>query len=145
MTIHGWVRVDGYTDIIQANIVRGRLEVEGIPAMLANEHTVTADWLYSQLLGGVSVMVPPQYLQAAREVIRQIDTGAFEEHEDNAIESHQDVCSKCKTPLRRNESVSWKFSLISSLLFFIPIPFRRHRFDCSECQKALSQSELLKS
>jgi Putative prokaryotic signal transducing protein len=134
--IRDWVRADSYTDTILANIVRGRLEAEGIPAMIANEHTVTVDWLYSQAIGGVRVMVPPQFLHEAREIIRQIDAGEFSDGNDDEalVSSSEERCLKCQKPLHRDEHLSWKVSLLTSLFFMLPMPFRKHRFYCPSCK-----------
>tara|TARA_R100001143_G_scaffold755_1_gene2242 strand:- start:4968 stop:5165 length:198 start_codon:yes stop_codon:yes gene_type:complete len=38
----------------EAHIARAKLESEGIPALVADEHTINMQWLYSNALGGVS-------------------------------------------------------------------------------------------
>jgi hypothetical protein len=133
--IHDWVRADSFTDMMQANIVRGRLEAEGIPSIIANEHTVTADWTHSLALGGVRVMVPPYHLQDAREVIKQIDAGEFMEDEEPEQITEEDQCPTCKNKLTRNEPMSWKVSILLGSLLMLPMPFRKYRYDCAYCKK----------
>ncbi len=129
---HDWISVDGFTDAIHADIVRGRLEAEGIPAQLANRHLVTADWTVSQALGGVRIMVPSDRVIEAREVIAQIDSGEFLET-DNEF-SQDDVCKKCSAALMRKTSNTWKIALFSiHLLLPLPLPFRKHYFYCPRC------------
>ena len=41
----------------EAHIARASLESAGIPAVLADEHTINTDWLYAQALGGVKLLV----------------------------------------------------------------------------------------
>jgi Putative prokaryotic signal transducing protein len=129
---HDWVSVDGFTDAIHADIVRGRLEAEGIPALLANRHLVTADWTVSQALGGVRIMVPPEHVLAAREIIAQIDAGEFLDTDEEF--SQDDVCETCNTLLVRKTSSTWKLALFSiHLLLPLPLPFRKHYFYCPQC------------
>ena len=54
---------------VSAHIARARLEAEGIPAFLADEHLVGVQWLYSDAVGGVKLNVPGPYAEAAREVV----------------------------------------------------------------------------
>ena len=43
---------------LEAQIARARLEAAGIPAFVADEHTINMQWLYSNALGGVRLQVP---------------------------------------------------------------------------------------
>lgn len=128
-----WVIVDNFIDVIHADIVRGRLEAEGIPAILGNRHLVTADWLYSQAMGGVQIMVPREEIDEAREIIAQIDNGEFSDaHEEF---KYSDTCDTCGAALMRKTAASWKFVLFSMhLLLPIPLPFRKNVFYCSQCK-----------
>lgn len=127
-----WVIVDGFIDLlIHAEIVRGRLEAEGIPAILGNRHLVTADWLYSQAMGGVRILVPPGYVVEAREVIAGIDAGEFLEMESEP--DRENACRVCGGVLAWKNAASWKFSMFISNLLMIPIPFRKNLFYCPRC------------
>lgn len=55
----------------EAHIVRAMLEAEGIPAIVADEHTINMDWLYSNALGGVKVQVPEAMLADAAEILKK--------------------------------------------------------------------------
>ncbi len=128
-----WVIVDGFIDVIHAEIVRGRLEVEGIRAILGNRHLASADWLYSQAMGGVQIMVPFEQLQVAREIIAQIDGGDYADADEEL--KQQDSCNTCGTTLLRKTAASWKFALFSlHLLLPIPLPFRKNVFYCPQCR-----------
>lgn len=129
---HDWVVIDGFIDVLQADIVRGRLEVEGIPAILGNRHLVTADWMYAQALGGVRILVPREFVSEAREIIADIDSGQF--LDADAELSKEDSCPDCGAKLARKTSGSWKFALFSlHLLLPIPLPFRKDVFYCPQC------------
>jgi hypothetical protein len=128
-----WVIVDNFIDVIHADIVRGRLEAEGIPAILGNRHLVSADWLYSQAMGGVQIMVPLEQIAEAREIIAQIDAGEFADAHEELTQ--QDCCDTCGTALLRKTAASWKLALFSlHLLLPIPLPFRKNVFYCPQCK-----------
>ncbi|MFZ0124881.1 MAG: DUF2007 domain-containing protein [Xanthobacteraceae bacterium] len=74
-------------DPTEAEMLRGRLEAEGVPAIVADTHTARVIPLYQVAIGGVRVLVPEAYLEKAREVLKadargdyaldeNIDTGA---------------------------------------------------------------------
>jgi hypothetical protein len=54
---------------MEAEIVRGRLEAEQIPAMLSYESVGQVYGLTMDGLGQVQVKVPEQYAELAREII----------------------------------------------------------------------------
>ncbi len=73
-----------YLSPVQASIVAGRLETKGIAVMLLDEHVVWNNQLQAQAVGGVKLLVKPQYLGAARSVLKEIRQGAYcpeKEHE----------------------------------------------------------------
>lgn len=51
------VTIASYENALEAEIVKGRLESEGIQAFLSNSHTVGMDWTLSQAVGGVVLSV----------------------------------------------------------------------------------------
>ena len=126
-----WVVVDNFIDVIHADIVRGRLEAEGIPAILGNRHLVTAEWMYSQAVGGVQIMVPRVQVDEAREIIALIDSGSFANIDEELIP--EDCCSICGTALVRKTSLSWKFALFIGHFLFLPLPFNKNKFYCPKC------------
>ena len=123
--------VDNFIDVIHADIVRGRLEAEGIPAILGNRHLVTAEWLYSQAMGGVQIMVPRDQVDEAREIIAQIDAGEFAGIDEELRQ--EDSCSTCGTALVRKTSLSWKLALFIGHFLFLPLPFNKNNFFCPQC------------
>ncbi len=63
--------------MIDAHIAKGRLQAEGIPAFLDNEHFVTADWFVNIVVGGVKLLIPPSYEAQAAGVLKGIRDGDF--------------------------------------------------------------------
>ncbi len=63
----------------EAHIARAKLDSEGIPAVLADEFTISMQWLYSNALGGVKVQVPPSCAERALEILAQDDSDLLED------------------------------------------------------------------
>ena len=60
-----------FDTIIDAHIAMGRLEAEGIPCSLMDEHLIQMDMLYSPALGGIKLQVEPSYIDQARQILAQ--------------------------------------------------------------------------
>ncbi|MDZ4299014.1 MAG: DUF2007 domain-containing protein [Moraxellaceae bacterium] len=63
------ITVARFSLAIEAHIARAKLESEGIPAFVADEHTVTAQWLYSNAIGGVRLQVPDSYVESSGKLM----------------------------------------------------------------------------
>jgi hypothetical protein len=128
-----WRIVDRYVNAIDAHIVRGRLEAEGIPAEVGNEHLVTQNWLWSQAVGGVVIRVPAGRLADAREVIAALDKGEYAQPSSDDT----DVCEHCGSSLVR-VGMTRELSLFSSFFIGLPLPFRRQIYRCPNCRVTLA-------
>src|SRR4051812_37295589 len=62
-------------DPIAAELVRGRLAADGIPATLGDAHLVQMSALWATALGGVRVMVPAAYAAQALRAVAAIEGG----------------------------------------------------------------------
>ena len=60
-----------YSNYIDANIIMGRLEEEGINCWLKDENTVTIDPILTNAVGGIKLMVPESQADRAFELLRQ--------------------------------------------------------------------------
>jgi hypothetical protein len=71
---------------LEAELLRGRLAADGIPAVLGDAHTVQTDTLLTTALGGVRIRVPSSFEAQARRTLADIESGSFmlEEGEDIA-------------------------------------------------------------
>jgi len=77
---------------IEAQIIKGRLENEGIPVLLSYDSSSLVFGLTVDGLGMVKIMVPERFAEQAREILR-VKYNEFEIGEDNqpeAGESEQD-------------------------------------------------------
>jgi len=62
-----------FTNYIDANIIAGRLEEEGINSWLKDEYTVTIDPFLTNAVGGIKLMVDERDFEKAVELLKQYD------------------------------------------------------------------------
>ena len=65
------VTVATFWNPVEAHVLVTRLEGAGIHAFLADEQTVTMDWLLANAIGGVKVQVAERDLERARQVLAE--------------------------------------------------------------------------
>jgi hypothetical protein len=56
-------------------ILKGRLETEGIPCYIYNEHIVSVDPFYAVAVGGVKIKIPAEFYRKALSVIESLKNG----------------------------------------------------------------------
>ncbi len=110
--------VGTYSQPYEAHIAQKRLRDAGIPAFLRNEHTISIDWLLSQALGGVKVMVPSDRAEEARQVLQSDGEVQLSSVLEDPI-----TCPACGSPdteptqVRKFHSV-WPFALSAVVFYF---------------------------
>lgn len=108
--------VASYLDPIEAHIVCGRLQAEGIDAIVSDDQTNLANWEWRQAIGGTRVRVAEDQFEAARALIAELDGGAF---------SLEPEAGGQPPPYR--ETPSSRLALLFGLLFGLPLPWRRRK------------------
>ncbi|PWI30524.1 hypothetical protein DI383_03480 [Flavobacteriaceae bacterium LYZ1037] len=116
----------------EAQIIKGRLEAEGIEVFLSDNLTIDTDPLVSNAIGGVKLKVLSHQSEDAKEILESIRKYSMDD-EGNSIS-----CPNC-----HNEKIEL-FSTIKdakSLIWFIfgvlfsGLPFyTRHKYRCETCQ-----------
>ncbi|MES2072138.1 MAG: DUF2007 domain-containing protein [Pseudomonadota bacterium] len=64
-----------YGSMLEAEILRARLEADGIPAIVVDGNLVQAYSLIAIAVGGVRVQVMAEYAARARELVKRLDDG----------------------------------------------------------------------
>ena len=111
-----------------AHFHRSRLELEGIPAFVGDEHLVSLGSFYSGPVGGVKLQVRDADVERALAVLREEPEG-LEVDEDEM----GPCCPRCGSLNVRREWPSCLATL--ALVLAVGIPFlRRHRgLTCMDC------------
>lgn len=72
-----WVQVASIQAEVQAELLRGLLEAQGIPVLLSREGAGRALGLTIGPLGEVNILVPGEFQAEAKKIIRQYEVGGF--------------------------------------------------------------------
>jgi len=114
----------------EAQIAKANLEVENIPAFIADEHTINMQWLYSNAMGGVRLQVPHIYADQARNIISQ-DLSHLVEAEVGKEEVRK--CQKCGGKTLFPYTKGKKPAFLMFFLLGFPLFFYRHGLRCRDC------------
>lgn len=122
-------------DPMEAHILRARLEAEGIPATVADDQHVTANWPLSVALGGARVQVPAEFEAQAEAVLRAYHDGDYEQALAEETGLPADACPACgstaidhRVPVRQKALAIGVF-LLGSATF----PTRSSAARCDGC------------
>ena len=81
MSEQNWVQVTTVQAEVQAELLRGLLEAQEIPVFLSVEGAGRALGLSYGPMGEVNILVPDKFQAEAINIIRQYDSGDFEDME----------------------------------------------------------------
>jgi DNA-directed RNA polymerase subunit RPC12/RpoP len=115
----------------EAQIIKGRLEAEGIQTFLADNHTIDTDPLVSNAIGGVKLKVRKEDEEKALQVLEDISKYSVDD------EGMKITCPKCageKVQLFTSvKSVkSFFFFCLSFLVYVLPMHIKRE-YHCATC------------
>jgi len=102
-------------------IVKGKLESEGIPVFLRDENTLNSDPLISNAIGGVKLQVYSKDKERALAIYNEVRAYALDEN-DNPI-----VCPNCKAS--RSEVYYNRKGVFYKLFPF----FEKRKYKCLNC------------
>ena len=123
------VHLDTFTNYIEANIIKGRLEEENINCWLRDENTVTIDPILTNAVGGIKLMVAEAQADRAVALLQQ-----FRKEKKALIK-----CPNCgsdnvefvSTPRKPS---NWLGAIAGFLLGDLAMPVDKvyHCFDCGK-------------
>ncbi|HEX3104288.1 MAG TPA: hypothetical protein VHQ22_07540 [Terriglobales bacterium] len=125
------VILERFRDLPEAMLAKGKLASQGVESYLGDDNTVRMDWLWSNLVGGVKLLVSAEDLETATRILaepipEEID---FE----GAAEYRQPRCPKCQS-LDINFEELYKPIAYGSLFVNLPIPLQRTGWICQTCR-----------
>lgn len=119
----------------EAHILRARLEAEGIPASVAGDQHVIADWPLSVALGGAALQVPSACLEPAQGVIAAYHAGSLEQDLIAEYPEAAETCPACGSAAVAGSVPAGQRMLLIAvfLLAAASFPTRASRMQCKEC------------
>ena len=129
-----FVTVAAYTTAIEARIISGRLEFEGIATAVVYEYHVSANWLVSVALGGVGVQVRAEDLNQATQVLNRINTEDYAAALELEFPSSETgSCPRCGAQSLVLQSWPLKLALVVMFLVYLPLPYTQYLMRCRQC------------
>ena len=126
-----FVTIASFETATAAWIHRNYLVQNGLSAFVIDEHTVNADWLYSNAVGGVKVQIPASELVAFQKVPKPIPLRFAQ---PKPTDSNSQSCPKCNSD--EISIINWPKRLIflTWLIIGFPIPIYAPRLVCNGCK-----------
>lgn len=132
MTESTFVTIARYQYSSEAQIVKGRLEADGIRVFLKDNITIDTDPLVSNAIGGIKLKVSSEDEKAAKEILKSIKAYAVD---DNGNPILCPNCGKNEVELYSSiDSLKAFLSFLVGILTFT-LPFHtRYKYICGNCK-----------
>ena len=123
--------LSSYTYSSEAQIFKGLLESNGIDVFLRDNHTVDADPLVSNAVGGVKLFVKTQDLDRAKTILSEVRQCSVDEN-GQPVKCPNCGAQKAEMVTSYKEKKTF-FALIASFfLGGLPL-YANHHYQCAEC------------
>lgn len=121
------VPVISFDNYIDANIMLGKLQSEGISCFLRDEYTVTIDPILSNAVGGIKLVVPENEVSKTRALLN-----LFEQNKKVALECPNCHAHNVEYIVNPSRSGNWLSAIIGFLFgsYALSIKKAYHCFDC---------------
>jgi hypothetical protein len=120
------VTIGSYSTPYEANMVKSQLESAGIPVFIADEYTIGMNWLYSNALGGVKVLVPESLALEAQELL------ATEFETPPTRDLTTATCPQCGSK-NTGDFLDKRSSFITWIFSGFPLLLPANKKKCSDC------------
>ncbi len=124
------VMIRRYRDLPDASIAKSVLDSAGIESILVDENIVRLDWLWSNLVGGIKLLVREEDADTANRLLNQNVLEKF--NVEGVGEYEQPRCPRC-------ESLDVAFGELDKRIAYggmfvgLPIPIRNKGWKCHAC------------
>lgn len=130
------ITIKTFMNPIEANIIKGRLESQGIPTMLLDENTVNTYWLYAQAIGGIRMQVKEEDVEHALAILKEDQAKMYLLEDENDGDNKQIVkCPNCHSSNLGVEKYSKSIFGFSWLLVGFPLLVPDKKYHCFNCGK----------
>lgn len=114
----------------EAHIAKAQLESGGIPAFVADEHTINMNWLYSDALGGVRLQVQHEDVEQAKAVLAQDQSELLTEEQGYDAA----VCPRCQSTNTQAFTQGKAPNFFLWIFIKLPLPIKQS-IRCLDCGK----------
>ena len=120
-----------YQNLPEALLSKSILDSAGIESFLADENLVRIDWFYSNLVGGIKLLVRAEDAETASKLLAQETPDKFDV--DGVGEYDQPRCPRCQSLDVSYDELNKRIAYGGMLVAGIPIPVTSERWKCHAC------------
>ena len=125
------VMIRRYRDLPEASIAKSVLESAGVDCILADDNLVRLDWFYSNLVGGIKLLVPEKDAQAAMQLLDESTPEKFDV--EGVGEYEQPHCPKCGSMDISLDGLNKPLTFGAMYITSVPIPVTTAGWKCHSC------------
>jgi len=130
LELRNMVMVRRFRDLPEALLAKGCLDSAAIESVMVNDNLVRLDWFWSNLMGGVQLIVDPENAEAANEILNQPIPEDFDVA--GVGEYQQPHCPNCQSLDVTFKELNRPISYMTMWLN-VPIPIYRRAWRCHSC------------
>src|ERR1051325_1421193 len=124
------VMVRSFRDLPEALLAKGSLDSAGIETFLADDNIVRMDWFWSNMIGGVKLMVSPEDFDEATAILDQPIPETIETPEGEYDQPHCPQCGSLDVSFEElNKPIAYGGAFIS-----LPLPVHNQGWKCHTCE-----------
>ena len=133
-----FVELDAYTNYMEANIILGRLQEEGIECWLKDENTSTIMPIWNQATGGIRLMVAKGDVKRTRQLLNQ-----FRNEKKEKLCCPYCGSSNIELVSTPRKAINWLSALTTFFLgdYAMAVEKTYHCFNCSKEFKEPKENE----
>lgn len=124
-----WVLVQSFSFPYEAQIAKSQLYAAGINSRIENEHTINMDWLYSNALGGVRLLVLERDFEDAKKLLEQ----DFSDAVDEVFVEEKIRCPQCQSQHIVSHTHGKRVAYLLFMLLGFPLSKVEHGYLCQSC------------
>jgi len=125
------VMIRRYRDLPEASIAKSVVESAGIDCILADDNLVRLDWFYSNLVGGIKLLVPEKDADAAVQLLDESTPEKFAV--EGVGEYEQPRCPKCGSMDVSLDGLNKPLTIAATHITNLPITVTTTGWKCHSC------------
>jgi hypothetical protein len=118
---------------VEAHLARTRLESEGIQCVVRDEYLVRVNWLLSNAIGGVKLMVPEWEADRARDILRPRPRLVVVADETDVAGEDELICPRCRSYDVYFHRFNQRIAGLAWLMFGFIVPWLSRKWVCKQC------------
>jgi tetratricopeptide (TPR) repeat protein len=122
----GLVTIAKFSHPTEAHIAKTKLQASGVWSFIADECIVTMNWLFSNTVGGVKLLVKATDVDIALEILGQ-------EPYNPKLKKSGPQCPACESFDVHYEKYALRRVFAAFLLLRMPFPFPKKKWVCRDC------------